>query len=147
MKHQSSFKAGILLYISTLLMYFSAKYQLCIFSSWKMTGRLQLCYLMYDLCSKLQLLSIWSILFRGEPPYGWKTSLAPGEPFRGLPRARLMELSAFGRLRSAEAQACNNPGVADQKRSGTGKQYPGWLLSTRLQYISFYRGAAGCAIL
>lgn len=76
-----------------------------------------------------------------------ETSLAPGEPFRGLPRARLTELSAFGRLRSAEAQACNNPGVADQKRSATGKQYPGWLLSTRLQYISFYRGAAGCAIL
>lgn len=62
-------------------------------------------------------------------------------------RTSLTELSTFGRLRSVEAQACNNPGVADQKQSAIGKQYQRWLYSTCLQYISFYQGAASCAIL
>lgn len=66
--------------------------------SWKMTGRLQLCYLMYELCFKLHL-SILSILFRRKPLYGWN-----------LPQVRWMlqrlatqiwQLSKIDRVRSA----------------------------------------------
>lgn len=65
-----------------------------------------------------------------------KTSLTLDETSETC-RTSLTELSTFGRLRSKEAQACNNPGVADQKQSAMRRQYQRWLLSTCLQYISF----------
>lgn len=110
-------------------MYSSAKYQLCIFSLWKMTGKLQFCYLMYDLCSKLQLLSIWSILFRQKPPYGRNLPPSHRMSTSETHRTSLTELSTFVRLRSREAQAHNNPGMADQNQSAVQKQYQGGCLA------------------
>lgn len=62
-----------------------------------MTGRLQLCYLMCDLSSKLQV-SILPILFKGKPLYGWNL------PHVGWMLQRLAtqiwQLSKVDRLRS-----------------------------------------------
>lgn len=138
MKHQSSIKTTILFYILSLLMYFSAKYQLCIFFSWKMTGRLQLCYSMYELCSKLQL-SIWPILFRGKPLYGWN-----------LPHVRwtlqrlatqIWQLNKSDRLRSVIILVWPIRRKVEQESSSRD------VCLVFLQYVCFYQGAAGCATL
>lgn len=107
-------------------MYSSAKYLLCMFFSWKMTGKLWICYLIYDLCSKLQLLSIWYTFLRQRPPY--ISSLHQMNPSETC-HSSLKDFSKFGSLHWREALAGDNHGVADQKQSAMGRQSGGGCLA------------------